>query len=407
MFSNYKINIFKLVSFLSMAVIFLAPIRKLTTLFGFFSIQQFLSIMLVLAFIVAMLKGKLLNHKKFLLFIFFIFIFDSFLYVYHLSTGFPPDLINIFNRYKMWVYSYIVCVINFTDNQEVFFGRTIIFSTFFASILAIINYLLNIESLQILAFWDFRMFRAGSGLEYDTNYFAALICMSIPFHLNSKKYLSNFKFYNKKINTIIILVIFITLFLTLSRGAYLVSGLFIFYYFFKNIKNRNISINNIISSSLIILAIAIFFPTLTAIIFTRFEDITSAFNILDSSLLKRVDSLNSAKVLFANNPIFGVGIGQSALLSGSTGLIDTNRTFDNQYLTILVEQGVIFFLTYYLFLFTNMWRNFKINSSNEFNLSLVAYFIFCFFYNIESLWYFYFLLGIIISQKGKLNESIN
>ena len=103
------------------------------------------------------------------------------------------------------------------------------------------------------------MFRAGSGLEYDTNYFAALICMSIPFHLNSKKYLSNFKLYNKKINTIIILVIFITLFLTLSRGAYLVSGLFIFYYFFKNIKNRNISINNIISSSLIILAIAIFF----------------------------------------------------------------------------------------------------------------------------------------------------
>ena len=407
MFSNYKINIFKLVSFLSMAVIFLAPIRKLTTLFGFFSIQQFLSIMLVLAFIVAMLKGKLLNHKKFLFFIFFIFIFDSFLYVYHLSTGFPPDLMNIFNRYKMWVYSYIVCVINFTDNQEVFFGRTIIFSTFFASILAIINYLLNIESLQILAFWDFRMFRAGSGLEYDTNYFAALICMSIPFHLNAKKYLSNFNFFNKKINTMIILVIFITLFLTLSRGAYLVSGLFIFHYFFKNIKNRNISINNIISSLAIILAIAIFFPTLTAIIFTRFEDIANAFTILDSSLLKRVDSLNSAKVLFANNPIFGVGIGQSALLSGSTGLIDTNRTFDNQYLTILVEQGVIFFLTYYLFLLTNMWRNFKINSSNEFNLSLVAYFIFCFFYNIESLWYFYFLLGIIISQKRKLNESIN
>ena len=76
------------------------------------------------------------------------------------------------------------------------------------------------------------MFRAGSGLEYDTNYFAALICMSIPFHLNSKKYLSNFKLYNKKINTIIILVIFITLFLTLSRGAYLVSGLFIFLLFF-------------------------------------------------------------------------------------------------------------------------------------------------------------------------------
>ena len=78
MFSNYKINIFKLVSFLSMAVIFLAPIRKLTTLFGFFSIQQFLSILLVLAFIVGMLTGKLLNHKKFLLFIIFIFIFDSF-----------------------------------------------------------------------------------------------------------------------------------------------------------------------------------------------------------------------------------------------------------------------------------------------------------------------------------------
>ena len=136
MFSNYKINIFKLVSFLSMAVIFLAPIRKLTTLFGFFSIQQFLSILLVLAFIVGMLTGKLLNHKKFLLFIIFIFIFDSFLYVYHLSTGFPPDLMNIFNRYKMWIYAYIVCVINFTDNQEVFFGRTIIFSTFFASILA-------------------------------------------------------------------------------------------------------------------------------------------------------------------------------------------------------------------------------------------------------------------------------
>ena len=58
----------------------------------------------------------------------------------------------------MWIYAYIVCVINFTDNQEVFFGRTIIFQLLFASILALANYLLNIESLQILAFWTLECF---------------------------------------------------------------------------------------------------------------------------------------------------------------------------------------------------------------------------------------------------------
>ena len=65
MFSNYKINIFKFVSFLSMAVIFLAPIRKLTTLFGFFSIQQFLSILLVLAFIIGMLGWGYILYEIF------------------------------------------------------------------------------------------------------------------------------------------------------------------------------------------------------------------------------------------------------------------------------------------------------------------------------------------------------
>ena len=398
MFLNKKINIYDCTLYLAAAVLFLAPIRKLTTLFGFFSIQQFLSLLLILFFCLGVISRKLKIHGPLLLFLLFLFAFDIFLFLYHASWGNTLDFIDIFNRYKMWIFAYIVCVLNFTSDARLMFGRTVILSTLFASLLAIANYLVNFESLQILAFWDFRMFRAGSGLEYDTNYFAAIICMSIPFHFNANKYLNGFSFYNKKFNPFIISIVFLTLFLTLSRGAYIVSALFVAYYLYNRVKARDISFSSVAMTALVVFLSTIFLPTFYLIVATRLEDIFNAFTVLDSSLLKRVDSLTSAKILFMDNPIFGVGLGQSPLLSGSTGLIDQNRTFDNQYLTILVEQGMFYFLTYYFYLFYNIFKSIK-DGFNEFNMSILAFFIFAFFYNIESLWYFYFLIGIIISQR--------
>jgi len=399
MFLNKKINLYHYTLYLASAVLFLAPIRKLTTLFGVFSIQQFLSLFLFIFFCLGIINGKFKVHRSLFLFLLLLFFFDIFLFLYHASAGNPLDFIDIFNRYKMWIFAYIVCVLNFTSDARLIFGRTIILSSFFASLLAIASYLINFESLQILALLDFRMFRAGSGLEYDTNYFAAIICMSIPFHFNANKYLTGLRFYNEKFNSFIIGIVFLTLFLTLSRGAYIVSSLFVCYYFYKRLKDRKISFKNSIITVFLIFLSTIFLPTFYMIVTTRLEDIFNAFTVLDSSLLKRVDSLSSAKILFINNPILGVGIGKSALLSGSTSFIDTSRTFDNQYLTILVEQGIIYFFAYYLYLFSNIAKSINYEL-NEFNMSILAFFIFSFFYNIESLWYFYFLIGIIISQRN-------
>ena len=401
-----KINLNNIIIFLSGAILFLAPIRKLTTFFGFVSIQQILAIFLLFFFMIAYISGKINHKKSLILFIAIIFIYDMFLYLLQSSTGVFPEISYIFDRYKFWLFAFILYSINSSFDTKVFFGRVIIFSSSFASILGLFAYFINLESLQVMASFDVKMYRAGYGLEFDTNYFATIMTMSLPFHFNFYKYFPERDNLIKYLNPFLMLILYFTIFLSLSRGAYITSFLVLIYYTITKIMSGEIKITNFLSIGIIV-ALAIFLlPTFFLLISSRLDDLFGLFNNqIDGSVQKRFNSYNSAMTLFSNNQLFGIGIGQSAILSGSTGFVSKNATFDNQFLTILVEQGVGFFIIYYGYIFSQLFTSLK-NKLDEFNISLMIYLIASLMYNVEYLWNFYFLIALVISNNETLRDEI-
>ena len=260
MYLNKKININHLILFLSGAVLFLSPIRKLTSLFGFISLQQLIAAFVLLFFSISFFSGKIYYRKSLVYFISTIFLYDLFLFILHLSSSSLVEFSFIFDRYKFWLFAFILYSIIFTMKSEIFFGKIIILSSAFASSLGILVYFSNLDSLRAMSMLDFQMYRAGYGLEFDTNYFAAILSMSLPFHFNFQKYFSNLPGLFKQLQFYTIPVIMFTILLSLSRGAYVASFLIFFYYIFLALKKGKIKSRTI------------FLTGITVIIFAKYRN---------------------------------------------------------------------------------------------------------------------------------------
>src|SRR5690606_7170923 len=135
-------------------------------------------------------------------------------------------------------------------------------------------------------------------------------------------------------------IVLLSIVLTYSRAG-LVAAVVVFCIYLYKINNIKIVL---ISAVVGMMSMAYFIPDLNnsrlAVLLSDNEKFDYTFNSrLDAIWLQRVDR-------FLNNPFFGIG-SQKASDSG-TGFSTT--TFDNVFLNILVINGVVGFIIYFVFL---------------------------------------------------------
>ncbi len=240
-------------------------------------------------------------------------------------------------------------------------------------VLGFLQYILypNLRNLYYLG-WDDHLYRLFSTfLDPD---FAGVFIASFIIYL-----FTFFKKRNKKINIIIpisIIISFISLLLTYSRGAFIA-------FFISLIILVFISKNKIYKY---LLGIFILFFILFAAFFTNSK--LEPINLLRTySISQRFISLNHAFTIFSKSPIWGIGFNTYRYEQEKLGFLKNNSDIshagagtDNSFIFILATTGVIG-LFFYLLLFKKLlqkfWKSSLTINSKQSNYHNDNKFIFC------------------------------
>ena len=269
---------------------------------------------------------------------------------------------------------------------------TILFIAPFLLILEII-FLVSIGQLNFLSF---RVFPGNEAL-----YSLALI---MPFLDKRKWYL-----------ILILLICSLSVALSLSRGAWLMYFVVLFYSFTYNSKKSRKFITLFVIASILGLFLI---PGVKELFLLRWDTFASAEN---TSNIERVALIKYAFFAFCENPIFGVGSLNFPLYFINKGLMEGiyAEKFEilephNAFLQVAAEEGTIGLLFFTLlffflgrFLFTVKWKN---QDKNIYLYGLRGFFLVLisnlFYGYIASQFRFYLALffGLVISIRQEYNE---
>lgn len=256
--------------------------------------------------------------------------------------------------------------------------------------------------------------RVSTILGHPIVYGTFLICLFWITYFLKEKY---FIFFSRKISFILILI---NLILTQSRSCWITFIFTILIYYASNVKIRKTKIKkrNIVVIFILIIVIFILNKIIGEVIYffiDRFNDIFTSDG--KASLLQRTGAIGlileiiKSSNIFQN--IFGHGLFASGeLLLSNTIFIQGFTSIDNQYVTMIYEQGIATFIIYILLLIFNTYRYFRyINKFGE-KFQKISYFIFLtisinmFFYEAISIKWYSISMLLMISM-GALGIKVN
>ena len=246
-------------------------------------------------------------------------------------------------------------------------------------ILAICFPLLGISKVTTLfhpsaSDWSTRMdTRVGAvGVFVHPGNLALFITIASTFFLGC--YLSNYK---KKICVLILGLNFITLILTFSRTSYLafLVDLFLVYFIFTNAHNTIISINNLVKFIIplcgLIIYVVFFSPLSTVFLNTDADD------MFDARMLHYYMGYQA----FLSSPIIGVGINSHLEYFHfhfhlfKAKIIDDflwQNPIHNTHIIVLVETGIIGFVSWIAFIFRNISKSKQEIANNKSSILATA-----------------------------------
>ncbi|MFH1613013.1 MAG: O-antigen ligase family protein [bacterium] len=355
-----------------------------------------------------------------IIFSFFIALFVSCLFSANISQSLNKLILMIG---QMLLYYLVICGIKTKKVLKIILSCLII-STTLQSIYVIYQYFIKTN-----IFWKQNMqnieYLRCSGTLDCVNSLAIVLAMVLPLCLILSLE-SSFKKKQKAFLVISSLLIFTSLILTLSRGAWI--GFFISFIFIIILKGRKFFIPIISYSIILVIISTIFFPKLI---------ITKIKNTLDLSLCTNKTRLifwQGALTMLKTNPITGVGLDRfrkeyynntkyETLEGKEYGKIepDYKRHFHahNNFLNFGAESGLLglgfFVLLLFVFLETSFsaWKNYPPSSWKK-NLTLglfsgiivlIIHGLFDFNLKAESGHLFWFLIGIIVLIKERIKEN--
>lgn len=212
-----------------------------------------------------------------------------------------------------------------------------------------------------------RLLRAYGGFSHP-NIFAGFLVIAILFligiHLNKNKKLILFYF--------ILTILFSSLILTFSRSAFLALFLSLFILFIYSISKK-VKVKKVLSVLIILLLIS----SINFILFSDFfkTRIQQQERLELKSSAERVVLRNQALSLLNENWFLGYGINNYVLVVHKN-IDKTLNVWDyqpvhNVYLLILVELGILGFLSYTSLLIFSLYKAFSSNNLNKFILGLI------------------------------------
>jgi O-antigen ligase len=284
---------------------------------------------------------------------------------------------------------YSILIIFFLSLKELF----IINPKYLSKIFNYLFYLMPLYLLYLMYLYLFVFNRTyiAPTLEFPTeagkNGLAFLIILVIPFSLYK------FKNSTKKITDFIFLfLLFVGVYFIKSRGLYLFSILTIAINFLLYSKHG--TFKKLLFSTI--------FITLT-IYFINFINIDITF---DTSINERYILIKESLTIFYSSPFFGIGIDEFVNQSF------LGFTTHNDYLLILVEQGLFGFFIFINILFINVItarKNFKNNSymSHSIYLLTIIVVLYMLIINVFANFYIWLLFAIISSANhlAKIERS--
>ena len=228
--------------------------------------------------------------------------------------------------------------------SPIFYGNT-----FGAEVIANPSWLVSIGGATIL--------RAFS-LFPDPHMFSFYLGLLIPIVLAIALVDKN----NSKLLYLILIIMLLAELLTFSRGGYLgmIAGIGITIIFLW----RQIAFNKKIILGLISAIAVIFLLTTNQSIVNRF---LSSFNFNEGSNTERLKNWNQGYEMFANNFLFGVGIGNYSLEINPTIEYRSPVYAHNLYLDIGAEMGIFALIVWVLLIIITIWQLYKVSKKTEDN----------------------------------------
>ncbi|MBG0763196.1 O-antigen ligase family protein [Acholeplasma laidlawii] len=270
-------------------------------------------------------------------------------------------LISLF-RTSLAVFSGYFVAKNLDKEEKKKFIKYWVFSSVVVGIITVGSFMLNPENLKnifqifSLNVADFYALKFTNSLFFeDPNNFAGYLLISIFLLIY---YLQVVKKRKKIISILLISLLLFTLFLSLSRSAYigfLVGAMGIYIFMTKKGK---------IVSQIALISIPFFVSIAAIIVYDRLIQDVSAYSRLELWAV-------GIKMSF-NNPVFGVGLSNSTNLFyqyAQNNLIINNPHFHNLFLKISAELGIVGLFCFMIML----WKIFKqvfINSKNPKNIMI-------------------------------------
>lgn len=217
-----------------------------------------------------------------------------------------------------------------------------------------------------------------------------------------------------------LLIAVIALILTGSRMGYITISIIVLATLFKELKEaKAIAKISIMFLTTLLIVILLFSMTLLKNQQDNVERIQSMFNItnlaenniddIEDSMLIRLMLFLGGIDMIKNNPIKGVGIGNSRYLSLKyTGENREMRYLHNSYLDLGSENGLpilIYFILFNIIIIKKIFRRFKESSDNFFYYFAIGHIIllFCMFFLSDFVnklfWGFYLPLSLYLSEK--------
>ncbi len=237
----------------------------------------------------------------------------------------------------------------------VFYGNT-----FGAEVVSNPSWLVNISGATVLRafslFPDPHMFSFYLGLLIPV-VFAIVLCKRSDYN---KKHI----FFNSKLLYLVLFTMLLAELFTFSRGGYLgmIAGVGVV----TILLWRQMTFNKKIALGLISAIAIVFLLTTSQTVASRF---LSSFNFNEGSNTERIKNWNQGYEMFADNFLFGVGIGNYSLEIDPTIGYRTPVYAHNLYLDIGAEMGIFALLVWIVLITVTICQLYKAskNSKNEFS----------------------------------------
>lgn len=249
----------------------------------------------------------------------------------------------------------LILVKKISKDDILAFFKVFIISSFLTVVLGITFFLIQLEPEVPQKVWiGSNIYYRASGIFQEANHFGAFLAFSTAINLYLILIIKRFSFFYKILVFVNLPLTIITLVLTFSKGSWLslVVALLLIYGFNRRIKIKT-KISWLIILSVIVVLMKNLFPNIFEYVVSEkiFNTLSLATQDLNTASSGRISNWQKILSYYLDSPVVGIGYKNTINFIGVPP--------DNNYISVMVETGVIGLLAFLALNFTFYYIAFK------------------------------------------------